>query len=110
MSGAVDSAVQGIKIDEALVAAALTNASARNTLAQLDSQLGACHAALGAKNGTGKGSEHWRAARDAYQKGLEIYQDMKSKGTLSASDAGKPDELAKEIAKCDDSLKKVRAP
>jgi len=30
---------------------------------------------------------------------------MKSKRTLSGSDASKPDELAKEIAKCDAELK-----
>jgi hypothetical protein len=29
---------------------------------------------------------------------------MKSKGTLSGADATKPDELAKEIAKCDAAL------
>jgi hypothetical protein len=37
-----------------------------------------------------------------------IYQDMKSKGTLSGDDAGKPDGLAKEIAKCDAALKPYR--
>lgn len=105
LNGAVDSATRGIKIPEVLVAASPTNSGARNTLAQLDSQLGACHAALGARNGTGKGSERWLAARDAYQKGLDIYQDMKSKGTLSGSDASKPDALAKEIAKCEAALK-----
>ena len=31
---------------------------------------------------------------------------MKSKGTLNGIDAGKPDELAKEIAKCDAALAK----
>ena len=30
---------------------------------------------------------------------------MKSKGTLSGADASKPDDLAKEIAKCDAVLK-----
>ena len=106
LNGAVDSANQGIKIDEDLVAASPTNAGARKTLAQLDSQLGASHAALAAKAGASKQPEHWRAARDAYQKSFDIYQDMKSKGTLSGSDASKPDELAKEIAKCDAALRK----
>jgi len=36
---------------------------------------------------------------------LDIYQDMKNKGTLSGADAGKPDELTKAIAKCDAVLK-----
>jgi eukaryotic-like serine/threonine-protein kinase len=105
LNGAVDSANQGIKIDEALVASSSTNVSARNTLAQLDSQLGASHAALATKSGAGKQNAQWQAAKDAYQKSLDIYQDMKSKGTLSGADAGKPDELAKEIAKCDVALR-----
>ena len=53
----------------------------------------------------GQSEDRWREARDSYQKGLDIYQDMKSKGTLGAADANKPDELAKEIAKCDAALK-----
>jgi eukaryotic-like serine/threonine-protein kinase len=102
LNSAVDNAQQGIKIDEVLVAASPTNAGAHNTLAQLYRQLGDSYAALG-----GKGSkQQWSAAKDAYQKALEIYQDMKSKGTLSGADAGKPDELAKEIAKCDEALTK----
>jgi len=32
-------------------------------------------------------------------------RDMKSKGTLNGADTNKPDELTKEIAKCDAALK-----
>jgi tetratricopeptide (TPR) repeat protein len=102
LDNAVDNAQQGIKIDEVLVAVSPTNASARTTLAQLYRQLGDSHAALGAKGN----KQQWSAAKDAYQKGLDIYQDMKSKGTLRGADANKPDELAKEIAKCDAALAK----
>jgi hypothetical protein len=50
---------------------------------------------------------HWRAASPlSFQKSLDIYQDMKSKGTLSGSDASKPDEVAREIARCDLALSK----
>jgi hypothetical protein len=44
-------------------------------------------------------------AKDAYQKARDIYQEMKSKGTLSGADAPKPTERTKEIAKCDAVLK-----
>lgn len=100
-NGALDSANQGIKIDEVLVAASPTNSTARNTLAQSYSQLGASHAALAEKS---RQMDHWRAAKDAYQKSLDIYQDMKSKGTLSGTDANKPEEITNEIAKCDAAL------
>jgi non-specific serine/threonine protein kinase/serine/threonine-protein kinase len=102
LNGELDSVDQGIKIDEVLVAASPSNSGARNTLAQLYSQLGASQAALAEK---GRPTEHWRAAKDAYQKSLDIYQDMKNQGTLSGADVGKPVEIANEIAKCDASLK-----
>lgn len=54
---------------------------------------------------TGKQKENWRAARDWYQKSLGIYKEMKSKGTLGGADAGKPDEVAREIANCDAALR-----
>ena len=102
LNGALDSVNQGIKIDEVLVAASPTNSTARNTLAQLYAQLGASQAALAEK---GRQMEQWRAAKEAYQKSLDLYQDMKSKGKLTPADAKKLDELTAEIAKCDAALK-----
>jgi hypothetical protein len=80
-----------------------SNATARNTLAQVYSQLGASHAAIAAKAG-GTSPAEWRAARDAYQRSLDIFTDMKSKGTLNGADAGKIDEISREIAKCTKAL------
>jgi tetratricopeptide (TPR) repeat protein len=99
LNDAVDTAQQGIKIDEVLVSTSPTNASARNTLAQLYRQLGDSDAAM-AKGRTQK----WSDAKADYQKSLDIYQDMKNKGTLTAADGGKVDDLAKEIARCDAAL------
>jgi tetratricopeptide (TPR) repeat protein len=105
LNGAMDRALEGIRVDEQVLAAAPANAFARNTLAQLNSHLGASRAALAMKTGASKQTAEWQAAKDAYQKSLDIYQDMKSKGTLNGADASKPDELTKEIAKCDAALK-----
>lgn len=96
------SALEGIKIEEKLVADSPANARARNTLAQLNAQLGKTYAALAAANSNFK--EQWRAAKEAYQKSLVIYQEMKSNGMLSGADASKPDEIAREIVKCDSAL------
>jgi hypothetical protein len=101
LNAAVESAQRGIKIDEALVASSPTNVSARNTLAQLYRQLGDSDVALAAKGS----NQQWGAAKEAYQRALDIYQDLKNKGTLNAADTNKPDELVKEIAKCDAVLK-----
>jgi len=104
-SGAADKIHEAIKIGEALIAIAADNNSARELMAQSYFQLGKCDALLAAKAATEKGTDAWREAKGHYQKSLEIYQDMKSKGTLSGADAGKPDELAKEIAKCDANVR-----
>jgi hypothetical protein len=107
LSSAVKSALQGIKIDEALLAASPVNAPARGTLAQLYDKLGGYDAQLAAKMDNGKQTDEWRAAKTAYERSLGIYQDMKSKGTLSAADASKPDEIASELGKCDAALKSI---
>lgn len=98
---AIFNATEGIKIGEALTKSSPTNVSARGTLAKLYSQSGAAHAALAAR--TLKKSD-WRAAKEAYQKSFDTYQEMKSKGTLNAADANKTGEIAAQIAKCDEIL------
>ncbi|MEY2512179.1 MAG: eukaryotic-like serine/threonine-protein kinase [Verrucomicrobiota bacterium] len=107
LSAAVESDLQGIKIDEALLAASPVNALARNTLAQLYYKLGGYDAQLAIKMDGEKQTEEWRAAKAAYERSLGIYQEMKSKGTLNAADASKPDEIANDIAKCDLALKSI---
>ena len=106
-AGAVASAVEGIRIDQALVADAPADASAQNTLALLYTQLGASHVRWATKADAPKEDqrEQWLSAKTAYGKSLEIYQAMKTKGTLAGADAKKPDEIAAEIAKCDEALR-----
>ena len=50
--------------------------------------------------------EHWRAARNMYGRSLEIWQGLQKRGILSVPDAGKPEEVARDIAKCDAVLGK----
>lgn len=106
-AGAVASAFEGIKIDEALLADSPADVSAQNTLALLYAQLGASHAKWATKADAPKEdqSEQWRHAKEAYRKALEIYQTMKAKGTLAGAEAKKPDEIAAEAAKCDEALR-----
>ena len=101
-AAAVASATEGIKIAEPLVADAPTEVSAKNTLAMLYRQLGASQAKWAATAEAPQ--QHWRGAREAYGKSLAVYEELKAKGTLSAADANKPDELRAEIAECDAAL------
>jgi non-specific serine/threonine protein kinase/serine/threonine-protein kinase len=102
LTAAVSSAQAGIKIEEALVTSSPTNVTARTTLALLERQLGDSYVALASKGN----KRQWEDAKEAYQKSLDVYQDLKNKGTLSAADSAKPEDLAKEIAKCDAALSK----
>ncbi len=111
VDNAVASATQGIKVEEVLVVASPTNTNAQNTLTLLYSQLGESEAKLASNTGTSIANQDdaWRAAKQAFQKSLDIYQAMKSKGTLAAADAGKADELAREIARCNAALQRYES-
>jgi eukaryotic-like serine/threonine-protein kinase len=50
--------------------------------------------------------QYLHLARAQYQKSLDIFLDMQSKGTLSSLDGGVPDGLKRKIARCDAELVK----
>jgi eukaryotic-like serine/threonine-protein kinase len=50
----------------------------------------------------------WREARSAYQRSLDVYVELRAKGALPEAEAGKPDELAREIVKCDAAQARLR--
>ncbi len=106
VSHAEENAQQARNIFEQAVASNAKNTTAAKYLAVVYAQLGKCQALLASSRGApaDKRTDHWQEARDFYQKSLDIYQDMKSKGTLSVADAGKPDEIAREIARCSAAL------
>jgi non-specific serine/threonine protein kinase/serine/threonine-protein kinase len=52
-------------------------------------------------------SSNLRAARNSYQRSIDIWQDLGKMGMLSTRDAGKSDEAAREIANCDAALNSI---
>lgn len=110
LARAIENARRAISLGEALTTADPKNATALGTLADSYTQLGKCHTLLATKASTpaDKRKGHWVEARAWYQKGLEIWQNLRQKGLLNGADAGKPDELAREIAKCEAALSKSR--
>ncbi len=68
--------------------------------------LGAAQAALAdsKKASAGQEQEHWRAARDLFQRSLAIWQDMQQRGILTADNVPKLDKTVREITKCDAAL------
>ena len=111
LDNAVASALAGVGIADALVVASPANATAKNTLALLYFQMGSAHAKCALRVDAEKSAqaEHWRNAREAFAKSHALLQEMKVTGTLSAGDAGKLEEAAKEIENCDKALKSIES-
>jgi tetratricopeptide (TPR) repeat protein len=51
-------------------------------------------------------AEHWRAARDMYQRSLDIMQDLRDRGILGADEIPDLERVAGKIAECDKALGK----
>ena len=49
----------------------------------------------------------WQEARSAYQGSLDVYVELRGNGVLPETDAGKSEELAREIVKCEARLAKL---
>ncbi len=83
-----------------------TNVMYRTFFARTYADLGDAHAALGSASGLPAETrgERWRAARRMYRGSLEIWQDLRARGILGKIDEGKPDEMARAIAKCERRL------
>ena len=109
MTRALESSGQALAIFEMLVQRSPANVKIRTDLALTYYDLGAAQSKLASDDLalTAQSIDEWRQARSWYQKSLDIYQDMKSKGTLSGADAGKPDGVSGNIAKCNEALKKL---
>ncbi len=103
----IENAGEAATIAESLIKIDAANAGAQTLLASAYYQIGKYNASLAGTPGTAidQQRQRWLEARTWYQKSLGIWQDMKSKATLSAANATKPDEIAREIAKCDAALR-----
>ncbi|HKM48920.1 MAG TPA: hypothetical protein VJX69_15110 [Terriglobales bacterium] len=56
-----------------------------------------------------KQARHWREARSWYQQALQSYVSLRSQAALRGGEAGEPDRMAQEIAKCDAMLRKTQS-
>jgi eukaryotic-like serine/threonine-protein kinase len=98
LSGALNFYGQALANYDALFASGLRNVVMRRDYAATQAKAAAVYAQL----------NRWPEAREAYQLSLDIYTELRGQGALPEADTGKPDELAREIAKCDAALAKVR--
>jgi serine/threonine protein kinase/tetratricopeptide (TPR) repeat protein len=85
------------------------NAGLRSSRAAAYIYLADAYAALASSRvrPSGEAGEHWRAARDMYQRSLDIWQDMRDRGVLNRKDALRFEAVAhREMARCDAVLRK----
>jgi len=83
-----------------------TNAEIRAFFAGTYSELGEAYATLAAAPDTPRADRrlNWRAARDMYQRSLDVWRDMAARGIVSRPDAGKAEVASRAVARCETAL------
>ena len=76
---------------------------------QVYMRIAAAYAALGASGQLAEEERrgHWQTARGLYAHSLDVWLDMQKRGILTAEDGTKPQEVARELARCDASLRQL---
>src|SRR5207244_515189 len=101
LKGTIESYRLALPVFETLIGRSPANAKTQTDLALTYYDLGIAQLKLAqAAFASSDSVEDWRQARSWYQKSLDVWQDLRSHGTLGSVDASKPDELVKEIARC----------
>jgi tetratricopeptide (TPR) repeat protein len=96
---ALRSAQKELEIDGRLLKANSANAGAQRNQGVAYTQIGQAHELMG----------EWREARSWYQRGLNVWIDLRKKGTLIPMYAPKMDEAIHNVARCDHALAAARS-
>ena len=86
----------------------LGNAYLRGLEAQAYGWIGKSYAQVAASAASTQSGEYCRHAREMFQRSVQIWQDLRARGTLAADDAPKLDEAHRELARCDAALAEKR--
>ena len=70
--------------------------------------LGRTHAELARSASSTDARQRWQTAHEMFKRSVDIWQDLRSRGTLAADDAVKLEETLGEIAQCDAALNTSR--
>lgn len=84
------------------------NTGLRTMRAEAYASLAEVYVALAmAANTNSERREHWRSARDTFKTSLDIWVDMRNRGIITDMAASTPEEIQREIAKCDAALSRL---
>lgn len=89
---------------ETLAAQSPSNSRLQTRLALRLFEYGHISAQLAQRSPRGDAAASWRAARELLSRSLEIFNTLRTQNKLSRVDAGKSDEVMKEIASCENAL------
>jgi len=85
------------------------NAMARRVRAIAFGDLGEAYATLATNNGSrDSAKQEWRAARDMYQRSLNVLQELQKSGILDADEIPEVDNTGRKLADCEAALKTSR--
>jgi len=71
--------------------------------------LGEAYATLATNNGPrDSAKQEWRAARDMYQRSLNVLQELQKSGILDADEIPEVDNTGRKLADCEAALKTSR--
>lgn len=105
-SRALLGAQKELEIDGQLLKADSANAGAQRNRGVAFTQIGQVHEFLAARKTAGAAERlsEWREARSWYQRGLDVWIELRKKGTLIPMYAPKMDEGIHNVARCDRAL------
>jgi non-specific serine/threonine protein kinase/serine/threonine-protein kinase len=107
-AGAVESYRKALSIREAMAAGDPGSVDLRIVLADSYADLALLHSRLakGERTPAQNRPEQLREARSWFQRSLDIFNELQSKGKLTGDDARKPENLSRELAKIEEALGK----
>ena len=88
------------------------NSAQRGGRAQVYEYLAETYVALATRRDRGPADARadWSAACDMFRRSHDVWEDMRRRGILSVTDASKPGEVAREIARCEQMLARATRP
>ena len=88
------------------------NSAQRGSRAQVYEHLAETYVVLATRpdRGPADARADWSAACDMFRRSHDVWEDMRRRGILSVSDASKPGDVAREIARCEQVLVKSTRP
>ena len=89
---------------EDLVKQSPSNARLQSRLALRLEEQGQLSTQLAQRSKSGEAASNWRASRDPLARSLEIWSSLRDQNKLGRLDSGKPEEVTREIAKCDAAI------